>query len=462
MAYKKLKEENTMTKLVRVALYIRVSGEEQRISGLSLEAQQERLEAYAREKGWLIVGVYIDAAKTARKKLHKRVEFHKMLNAVKNNEVDILLFTRLDRWFRSVSDYYKVMETLEAHHCEWKTIDEEYDTTTANGRLYINVKLSIAQNEADIDGERIDVVFDSKIQHGTVISGNCPFWCRINEEKRLELIPEKVSILQDAFNFFEISTSQNATLRYIRETYGINWSDATFHRMLTDKLAIGIYDKNGRFNPEFCDAAITEEQFYRVQELLSRNSRNNPTGRVYIFTGILVCEECRHNMVGYIGRSNYYYRCSQHYKRGRCPHNRSPREDRIEKWLFEHLQDEIEKYEVSWNVQSAEKKRTALSVDRSVLRRKLTKLKELYIDDLIDPDEYRRDYETYSSALAKLDAPENEVQKADLSSVRKIVDANFQEIYKTLTREEKRTLWKGVLREIRVDNDNNVTGISFF
>ena len=57
--------------LVRVALYIRVSGEEQKIKGLSLEAQQERLEAYARERGWVIVGIYIDAAKTARKNIHK-------------------------------------------------------------------------------------------------------------------------------------------------------------------------------------------------------------------------------------------------------------------------------------------------------------------------------------------------------------------------------------------------------
>lgn len=44
--------------LVRVALYIRVSGEEQKIKGLSLEAQQERLEAYAREKGWIVTGIY--------------------------------------------------------------------------------------------------------------------------------------------------------------------------------------------------------------------------------------------------------------------------------------------------------------------------------------------------------------------------------------------------------------------
>ena len=115
--------------LVRVALYIRVSGEEQKIN--------------------------------------------------------ILLFARLDRWFRSVADYYKVMEILQAHNCDWKTTDEEYDTTTANGRLYINVKLSIAQNEADIDGERIDVVFDSKIAHCNVVSGSAPFGLRVNEENRL-------------------------------------------------------------------------------------------------------------------------------------------------------------------------------------------------------------------------------------------------------------------------------------
>ena len=89
-------------KLIRVALYIRVSGEEQKIKGLSLESQRERLEAYAREQGWVIVGIYIDAAKTARKKLHKRSEFQRMLDAVRHDEVDMLLFTRLDRWFRSV------------------------------------------------------------------------------------------------------------------------------------------------------------------------------------------------------------------------------------------------------------------------------------------------------------------------------------------------------------------------
>lgn len=451
-------------KLIRVALYIRVSGEEQKIKGLSLESQRERLEAYAREQGWVIVGIYIDAAKTARKKLHKRSEFQRMLDAVRHDEVDMLLFTRLDRWFRSVPDYYKVMEVLEAHNCEWKTIDdgEGYDTTTASGRLYINIKLSIAQNEADLDGERIDVVFDSKVQHGTVLSGKCPFWLRVNEAKRLELIPEKTAILQDAFDYYEHSTSQRATIKYIRETYGVNWCDATFRRMLHDKLAIGVYDRNGRYNPDFCPAAISLEQFERVQELTKRNSRSNPTGKVYIFTGVLVCDECRHNLVGYKSRDIYYYRCNQHFQRGRCSHNHSAREDRVETWLFEHLSDEIEKYEVSWDVQTAGRKKTAAGVERATLKRKLTKLKELYVNDLIDMEEYKKDYETYSAALLKLDEAQVEEKKVDLSGVRQIVSKGFREIYDTLTREEKRTLWKSVLKEIRIDNDQNITGISFF
>lgn len=457
-------ENELKPKLIRVALYIRVSGEEQKIKGLSLESQRERLEAYAREQGWVIVGIYIDAAKTARKKLHKRSEFQRMLDAVRHDEVDMLLFTRLDRWFRSVPDYYKVMEVLEAHNCEWKTIDdgEGYDTTTASGRLYINIKLSIAQNEADLDGERIDVVFDSKVQHGTVLSGKCPFWLRVNEEKRLELVPEKTAILQDAFDYYEQSTSQRATIKYIRETYGVNWCDATFRRMLHDKLAMGVYDRNGRYNPTFCPAAISPEQFERVQELTKRNSRSNPTGKVYIFTGILVCDECRHNLIGYKSRGIYYYRCNQHFQRGRCEHNHSAREDRVEAWLFEHLSDEIEKYEVSWDVQATGRKKTAAGVERATLKRKLTKLKELYVNDLIDMEEYKKDYETYSAALLKLDEAQIEEKKVDLSGVRQIVSKGFREIYDTLTREEKRTLWKSVLKEIRIDNDQNITGISFF
>lgn len=444
----------------RVALYIRVSGEEQKIKGLSLEAQQERLETYARQQGWAIVGIFIDAAKTARKNMHKRSEFQRMLQAVKRDEVDLLLFCRLDRWFRSVADYYKVMEVLEAHNCGWKTVDEEYDTSTANGRLYINVKLSIAQNEADICGERIDVVFDSKIAHGTVVSGHCPYGYRVNGEKRLEIVPDAAAIVRDAFNHYESTISQRGTIRYIRETYGVNWCDATFRRMLAEKLYTGVYDRGGRINENFCPAIISKEQFAHVQELTSRNARSNPTGKVYIFTSILTCDECSHKLVGYKSKDFYYYRCNQHFQRGRCNHNHSIREDIVEKWLFEHLREELDRCKLEWNVQAAERQRKLGSNEKAALKNKLTKLKELYVNDLIDIEEYKKDYEIYNAALRQMPDPVQEIPP-DFSAVERLLQSNFKSIYDTLTREEKRTLWRSVIKEIRVDNENNITGISF-
>lgn len=446
---------------LRVALYIRVSGEEQKIKGLSLEAQQERLEEYARQQGWVVVGIYIDAAKTARKDMRKRSEFQKMINSVKRDEIDLLLFCRLDRWFRSVADYYKIMEILQTHHCDWKTTDEEYDTSTANGRLYINVKLSIAQNEADICSERISVVFDSKVQHGTVVSGNCPFGYVVNEEKRLVIDPDAVAIVRDAFNYYESSISQRGTIRHIRETYGVNWCDATFRRMLSERLYTGVYDSRGRYNENFCEPIISKEQFEHVQVLIGRNARSVPSGKVYIFTSVLKCAECNHNLVGYVTGPYYYYRCNQHFQRGRCSHNKSVRESYVEEWLFEHLGEELERCKLEWDVQAAERKKKMHSTDKAVLKRKLTKLKELYMDDLINIEEYKKDYQIYTAALQQIPDEAPEETPPDFSAVERMLQADFKSIYDSLTREEKRTLWRSVISEIRVDRDNNITGIIF-
>ncbi len=457
------KIKDNLPSLVRVALYIRVSGEEQKIKGLSLEAQKERLEAYARENGWVITGVYVDAAKTARKNMHKRAEFQKMMEAVKRDEVDLLLFCRLDRWFRSVADYYKVMEVLQEHNCNWKTTDEEYDTTSANGRLYINVKLSIAQNEADICGERIDVVFDSKIAHGTVVSGNCPFGYRVNGDKRLEIMPEESIIVKDAFHHFESTVSQRGTVKYIRESYGVNWCYATFRRMLSEPLYTGVYDRCGRHNDNFCPAIISRGQFERVQSLLKRNARVTPSGRVYIFTSIVKCAECGHNMVGRIASktsSLYYYRCNQHFQRGRCSHKAEAREDVIEAWLFKNLESEINRVRLEWEVKAAEKKRDVTRTDKAALKRKLAKLKELYVNELINIEDYKKDYEIYTAALNQIPEPPTETP-CDFSAVEKLLHSDFNNIYATLTREEKRTLWRSVISEIRIDSENNITGISF-
>ena len=422
-------KKNEAASPLRVDLYIRVSGQEQAIKGLSLEAQQENLEEYARERGWVIVGTYIDAAKTARKRMYKRTNFLRILEDVKQDKVDLILFTRLDRWFRSVADYYKVMEILDAHNCGWLTTQEQYDTTTAGGRLYINLRLSIAQNEADLCGERIGVVLDSKVKHGTVVSGKIPFGYRINKEKRLEIVPQDAAIILDAFEHYRSSVSVRATAAYIQLTYGLNWDNIRCRRNLCQTLYIGHYESNGRVNPNFCPPIVPRDLYDDVQKLLSNNTKENP--------------------------------CPQHYSRRTCGHKKQIRETAVEEWLFTFLGDELEKQRLEWEVKEARRKQAAASVDRAAIRRKLSRLKELYVNKMIDLEEYRRDYELYTTQLAERTAPSAEEERPNFEAIEAILETGFRKIYDGLEREEKRTLWRSVIKEIHVDKERQITRISF-
>ena len=100
-------------KIKRCAIYIRVSTSEQMMHGKSLEAQREYLEHYAKEHHMIVVGIYADEGKTARKELKKRKAIHALLEDVKAGKIDIILFWRLDRWFRNLSDFNKVQDILD-------------------------------------------------------------------------------------------------------------------------------------------------------------------------------------------------------------------------------------------------------------------------------------------------------------------------------------------------------------
>ena len=165
--------------------------------------------------------------------------------------------------------------------------------------------------------------------------------------------------------------------------------------------------------------------------------------------------------INWSGTSDYYYyRCNQHFQRGRCSHNHSAREDVVEKWLFEHLAEELERCQLEWEVAAAKKKASVARTDKAALKRKLTKLKELYVNDLIDIEDYKRDYQIYTAALKQIPEPSIE-PPPDFAAVRRLLDNDFKTIYENLTREEKRTLWRSVIKEIRIDNDQNITGVVF-
>lgn len=104
--------------------------------------------------------------------------------------------------------------------------------------------------------------------------------------------------------------------------------------------------------------------------------------------------------------------------------------------------------------------RAIAAVDRAAVRRKLSRLKELYLNEVIDLDEYKRDYESLSAQLEERQVPPPAPQP-NFEAVEAFLAQDFRQIYDTLEREEKRTLWRSIIKEIRIDNDQQVKGLSF-
>lgn len=437
----------------RAALYIRVSTEEQVKQGYSLQAQRDNLEQYARANGYAIAGLYVDEGKSARKKYTQRKEFMRMLDDVKAGKIDVILFIKLDRWFRSVADYYKIQEILDAHNVAWKTTQEHYDTETTNGRLYINIRLSVAQDESDRDSDRIKFVFDSKVARGEVITGSLPMGLMI-QDKHVVPDPATADIVRDFFRHYKSHSSIGAAMTYIRETYGIILWDPTARKMLHNPLYKGAY----RDNPNYCEPLIPPAEFDAIQQLLeSRSVRQNESGRVYIFAGLLICEECGQRMSGSHSTDpkkveRKFYRCRNATLYKRCTHRRQMGEAKLEEWLLLNLGTELDRWETEWNVAAAQAKRAR--IDPAAIRRKMDRLKDLYVNEMIDMEQYRADWTRYSTQLQE--AQEEEPAAApDFQGLRELLSGGPSSIYAPYTLEERREFWRGIIREIHLDGENN-------
>ena len=113
-----------------VAIYVRVSTEEQKNHGLSVDSQIDALEKYCAEHDYAIFRIYNDAGHSAAKRYTTRPALLQLMEDCSHGMFELILFTRLDRWFRSVPDYYQVQSVLDHNHIAWRAIWEDYETET--------------------------------------------------------------------------------------------------------------------------------------------------------------------------------------------------------------------------------------------------------------------------------------------------------------------------------------------
>jgi site-specific DNA recombinase len=132
--------------------YARVSTAEQAAEGVSLRAQQAKIEAYAVVKDWSVAEVIRDEGASA--KSLQRPGLARLLALVKAGGVGAVVVAKLDRLTRSVSDMDKLMKLLAHKHVALVSLQESLDATTATGRLMMNLLASVSQWEREVIGER--------------------------------------------------------------------------------------------------------------------------------------------------------------------------------------------------------------------------------------------------------------------------------------------------------------------
>lgn len=457
-----------MGDILRVALYVRVSTDEQAIHGYSLQAQEEELVRFAAENGYKIAGIYRDEGNSARMPALKRAKMQELLEDVEAGKIDRIIFIKLDRWFRNVPEYHKVQAILDKNNVPWQATMEDYSTATADGRLKVNIMLSIAENESDKTSERVKFVFNSKRQRkeycfpGAIKPyGYMPQM--IDGVKRCVKDPETQPIVEDFWEYTKNYGSIRKAGLFCNEKYGIKRCYKTWMCMSRKELYTGSFHGV----EDYTEPYVSREDWERIMDSHTVIKKTQKPERIYLFTGLLRCPECGNTLKGSFktyatDRTREYlsYRCNNG-RLGLCTYRHSPTQNKVEKYLLTHVREELERFVSSTEVApDANKKSSAKVIDAVKINEQLRRLNVIYMSGNISDQEYDHECKKLKTELEKAKKQEAETKPQDVSSLKEFLKTDFETIYKTLNKEDQRRMWRSIIQDINFDG-KEIKSITF-
>lgn len=464
-----------MEKIEPVAGYVRVSHAEQKLHGLSLDAQKMKLNQYAKKHNMKIVEWYVDEGVSGRKLIRNRPELQRMIHDAQDGKFERIIFIKLDRFFRSVAEYHECMKQIAP--VVWSTTEEEYDLTTANGRMLVNMKLTVAELEADQTGERIKIVNEYKTATGQPLSGSQPFGWMIEKDentgrKKVVKDPEDAPILEDAIEHFLTYHSKRKTITYMYSKYHVGISFTSFSRLLTNPMLYGAY----RDNPQYCEAYVDKETFDRIQDILKRNVKDNTrTERVYLFSGLIRCPNCGRLLSGNAMTTINKYGTKYKYKKYRCPSFRTNTvcdnrkvvgEAAVEKLLLKHLEEYIQDAKIRATEIVDTEEPAVPKYDIDEINAEIERLNYAWKKGRIKGgiEQYDKEYDELMEKLELAQAERNEVSKKDFTKIEAVVQSGWQNIYRELTDENKQAFWRSFIASIEIEwttETKRITRVNF-
>jgi len=250
---------------MRVAVYVRVSTEDQAREGFSLDAQVKRLTAYCKVRSWDVSDVYRDEGFSGRNTA--RPEYQRMLSEM--DRWDVILVLKMDRIHRNSVNFTEMMDLLRNKGKDFNSLSEKFDTTTAMGRFVMDIVQRMAQLESEQIGERVKVGMTKKAREGDGPMGFPAPYGYCYADGRLVVVEAEAEAVRRIFDMYTNGSSTETIATSLRnanilsKTGGV-WTRQAVWRILHNPLYAGYLQWDGIIRPGSHAPIVTLSEYESV------------------------------------------------------------------------------------------------------------------------------------------------------------------------------------------------------
>lgn len=305
---------------LRAAGYVRVSTEEQAQHGYSIDAQKDRLQLACKAAGYKLVNLYVDEGYSAKNLQRPAVQ--QLIDDSRKKKLDIILVYKVDRLSRRLSDLIPLGEKLEKWGVAIKSVTEPFETSTPSGKLLFNMLGSFAQFEREMIGDRVRLALNKRLRDGKW-NNRPPYGYKTDKEGFLRPEPGEIENVRRIFRLaLEHNLGALSIARLLQQEDRTTrrkgkWTRNGVWNIISNPVYIGKLNVGGELIKGVHEPAVSEEDFFRLQEMLK--TRLNEAPRTHrspnILVGLVRCGKCGRAMTTQKGTGRakqryHYYACA--------------------------------------------------------------------------------------------------------------------------------------------------------
>ncbi len=267
--------------MTRVAVYIRVSTEEQAKEGYSLAAQEQTLRHYCEALDLEIADFYIDDGYSGRNT--RRPGYRRMMTEI--DSWDSILVLKMDRIHRNTRNFIEMMDILNKKDKNFISQQEKLDTKTAMGRFVMQMIQGIAQLESEQIGERTKDGMREKAEslgesgdEKRTMGFTPPFGYRLEDGKLVDDMDEQV-VVSLIFQMYSAGETIDS-ICYSLNRQGLltrkenPWNKYNLRNILHNPVYAGYMRWEDLLIKHDATPVVTPEEFNGIQEKMARKVRD--------------------------------------------------------------------------------------------------------------------------------------------------------------------------------------------